>query len=123
MAPSSISNKMALEEAAGYMMRFQTEYRNRVTWQESLRINAGRKIIGEIRTLDSWESLPRDTYLRAIYLTDDEEPVIRWGNPDTMTSIFLGDTHEFLVCWGDELNDAKSGWIRVNKSGVISVKP
>jgi hypothetical protein len=123
MALSPITNKMTPEQAAGHMRPFRTgNRRGPLGWSECLRIGAARKLVGEIRTLESWESLPRDTSLRAIYFIDDKGPVVRWGDPATMASILPGNTHNHLVC-DDELIDVKSGWIAVSRDGRISVNP
>jgi hypothetical protein len=103
------------------MRPFQTGFRGQASWSECLRLGAPRKILGEIRTLEAWEGLPRDISLRAIYLIDDKGPVIRWGNPDTMTKVLAGFYHDHLVCEGDELTDAKSGFIKVSRDGTIWV--
>jgi len=122
MESSKITNRITIEEAAGQMMSFETGHRGPISWSEALRIDASRNIIGEIRTLDDWDSLPRDVQFRAIYLIDDKGPVIRWGNTHTMHKVLPGNLHDHLVCESDELTQAKSGWIIVSKNGELSVR-
>jgi hypothetical protein len=119
----SITNKKMPEHVAIHMRSpFDTGYRSRITWSEALRLGVYRKSVGEIRTLESWESLPRDKRLRAIYITDDKGPVIRWGDPETMDTVLSGNIHDNLVCEGDKtIDDARSGWITVSKDGIVSV--
>jgi hypothetical protein len=121
MRSSTIKKKMTIDDAASHMRSFETGYRSTYSWSDALQIGASQNFIGEIRTPDDWNSVPRDIHVRAIYLTDTKGPVIRWGNPNTMDRILPGRFHEHLVCKGDELIQAKSGWIRVSKNGEISV--
>ena len=90
-------------------------------WLECLRIAQGRGWIGELRGVDDWKSVPREIHLRAVFLVDQDGPVIRWGNPQFMSKILPGFYHDHLVCHGDDLNAAKSGWITVDRDGTIIV--
>ena len=123
MESDNIRNKMTLKQAAGQMMPYKYKVDMGVSWSNIVTLYRNSKIVGEVRVPDDWKTLPRDIYLRAIYCVDDQGPVIRWGNPDTMSSTLQGNLHAHLIRQDDNLTDIKSGWIILSKDGLLSVQP
>jgi hypothetical protein len=111
------------EKVAEHLMPFETGVRGTVRWSEALRLGRHKNCVGEVRSADDWNCVPRDTELRVVSFMDQGVAVIRWGNPACMGEVLSGPYHDHMICYGDnlDLSTVKSGYVKVKRDGTLEV--
>src|SRR5262245_12274081 len=94
VSPGSLANLATVGEQLGDTWVSYKFRQNPSTWEETLAIDHGRGIVGEIRSPEDWNRVPRETKLRAVYFEDSRGPHIRWGSCSEMWKIFPEALHD-----------------------------
>lgn len=89
------------------------------SWEEVERTYGGR--VGTIRSAADWARLPRLVWCRCVVLTANNESVLRWCRADLDGDRGRLWYHQDLVRAGDQFTRARSGWLRVDADGNLSI--
>jgi|SRR5579884_272073 len=89
------------------------------SWDELEQTYDGR--VGTIRSVQDWARLPRQVWCRCVVLAVGAESVVRWCREDVDGERGRLWYHQDLVRAGDHFTRGRSGWIRVDADGNVSI--
>lgn len=77
--------------------------------------------IGSIRTAEDWSRVPREVWCRCVALAGNHGAEIRWCRADVDGDRGRLWYHQDLVRGGDQFTRGRSGWMRVDAEGNLSI--
>jgi hypothetical protein len=84
---------------------------------EYLEIYGSTSALGEVRGSADWPDVPREEKVRAVALRD-EGLVVRWATGEGLAALGAA-THEYLAFRGDQLGEARSGYVLVTRKDRV----
>lgn len=88
-------------------------------WEELVRMYDGR--IGTIVSPEDWSLLPRQVWCRCVALVSPGGRIVRWCRDDVDADRGRLWYHQDLVRSGDVFMRGRSGWVRVDADGKLSL--
>jgi len=89
------------------------------SWDDLQRTYDGR--IGVIRSADDWARMPRQVRCRCVVLMGNTGCVLRWCRADVDGDRGRLWYHQDLVRAGDQFTRGRSGWMRIDAEGNVSI--
>ena len=81
-------------------------------------------MVGEIRTGQDLQKIPRGKKLKAVYFPSDPKgAVVRWGDQSaTHKTLLGGKNHDYFNRKGDNVTGGKQGYITIDSNGNMAIQ-